>query len=91
MCFLNVNPSSIYRARKALVGSLSEFQTLQDLKFGNYLSEIHQIRVEIIKIYNKKNESEAKFMGLGIEVPISSPGVSIGTWGNGQIAEQYFD
>lgn len=30
-------------------------------------------------------------MGLGIEVPISSPGVSIGTWGNGQIAEQYFD
>lgn len=54
MCFLNVNPSSIYRVRKALVGSLSEFQTLQDLKFGNYLSEIHQIRVEIIKIYNKK-------------------------------------
>ena len=77
--------------RKALADSLSESQTLQDLTFWNYPSEIHQIRVEIIIKGKKKRELEAKFLGLGVEAPISSPQVSIDTWENGQIAEQNFD
>ena len=42
--------------RKALADSLSESQTLQDLTFWNYPSEIHQIRVEIIIKGKKKKK-----------------------------------